>query len=401
MTRVRQFAVSAVLIAFFPLSACAQMDLALPAFSAKALSEQRLAPAEAAKPGGGFSTLRHVRVRDIAAVEGVRDNLLIGYGLVVGLNGRGDSRQTYFTTQMLANVLQRMGMQVPASQLRVNNVAAVFVTAVLPPFSRPGTQLDVTVSSSGDAKSLEGGTLLLTPLRAGDGQVYAEAQGPLTLGGYTAGGQGNKKQVNHPNTARVPGGAIVERDSSVQLASLTNLSLLLREADFTTATLVAQGINREIGHTIATAADGRRVQLSPPASNENVTELLSRIQNVIVDVPTPARVVVNERTGTVVMGRDVRLGPVSILHGSLTIEVATQYNVSQPNYRAQGQTMVVPETTVQAQDAPANRIQLEEGATVEQLVSGLQNIGATARDVVSILQALKAAGALQAELEVL
>ncbi|HVP63966.1 MAG TPA: flagellar basal body P-ring protein FlgI, partial [candidate division Zixibacteria bacterium] len=369
--------------------------------SAKALSEQRLAPAEAAKPGGGFSTLRHVRVRDIAAVEGVRDNLLIGYGLVVGLNGRGDSRQTYFTTQMLANVLQRMGMQVPASQLRVNNVAAVFVTAVLPPFSRPGTQLDVTVSSSGDAKSLEGGTLLLTPLRAGDGQVYAEAQGPLTLGGYTAGGQGNKKQVNHPNTARVPGGAIVERDSSVQLASLTNLSLLLREADFTTATLVAQGINREIGHTIATAADGRRVQLSPPASNENVTELLSRIQNVIVDVPTPARVVVNERTGTVVMGRDVRLGPVSILHGSLTIEVATQYNVSQPNYRAQGQTMVVPETTVQAQDAPANRIQLEEGATVEQLVSGLQNIGATARDVVSILQALKAAGALQAELEVL
>lgn len=400
MKRIRQYVVSAVLVAFVPLFAEAQMDLVLPATLPKPPFEQRVSAAEIAKPAG-YSTLRRVRVRDIANVEGVRDNMLIGYGLVVGLNGRGDSRQTFFTTQMLANVLQRMGMQVPASQLRVNNVAAVFVTAVLPPFSRPGTQLDITVSSTGDAKSLEGGTLLLTPLRAGDGQVYAEAQGPLTIGGYTAGVQGNNKQVNHPNNARVPGGAIVERDNSVQLASLTHLSLLLRQADFTTTTLVAEGINREIGHAIATAADSRRIEISPPAHGETIPELLSRVQNVVVDVPTPARVVVNERTGTVVMGRDVRLGPVSILHGNLTIEVATQYQVSQPNPYSRGQTQVVPQTTVQAQDSPANRIQLEEGATVEQLVSGLQNIGATARDVVSILQALKAAGALQAELEVL
>ncbi|HEX8925730.1 MAG TPA: flagellar basal body P-ring protein FlgI [Terriglobales bacterium] len=399
MPRLRQIAIIAVLAT--PLLTHAQMDLALSSLVYTPLSQRNSVQNNATKLSAGYSIVRRVRVRDIATVEGVRDNPLIGYGLVVGLNGRGDSRQTVFTTQMLANVLQRMGMQVPASQLRVNNVAAVFVTAVLPPFSRPGTQLDVTVSSTGDAKSLEGGTLLLTPLRAGDGQVYAEAQGPLTVGGYAAGIQGNSKQVNHPTNARVAGGATVERDNSVQLASVANLSLLLRQADFTTAALVADGINREIGRKTATAVDSRRIEITSPNRGDNIAELLSRIQNVIVDVPTPARVVVNERTGTVVMGRDVRLGPVSILHGTLTIEVATEYKVSQPQQLSQGRTEVVPQTTIKAHDAPANRIQLEEGATVEQLITGLQNIGATARDVVSILQALKAAGALQAELEVL
>src|SRR5512142_2567182 len=192
---------------------------------------------------GQQATSRKVRIRDIATVEGVRENPLIGYGLVVGLNGTGDRRQTLFTTQLLANVMQKMGLQIPASAVRVNNIAAVFVTASLPPFARSGTQLDVTVSSIGDAKSLEGGLLLMTPLRAGDGQVYAEAQGALTLGGYTAGGSGNSKQVNHPTVARVPGGGTVERDFAVDMASMKTVSLLLRDPDFTTAKDLSDAIN--------------------------------------------------------------------------------------------------------------------------------------------------------------
>lgn len=345
-----------------------------------------------------------VLIRDVATVEGVRENSLIGYGLVVGLKGTGDKQQTYFTVQTLASVLARMGVQIPAavlqSTVQVKNVAAVFVTASLPPFSRPGIHLDVMVSSIGDARSLEGGTLLLTPLYAADGQVFAAAQGALVVGGYTAGSAANSRQVNHPTVARVPGGALVERDSSLSLAGLDHLSLLLSDANFSTAEQVAAVINREWSKSMATVIDSRRIEIKLPGS-ASVPALLARLENLEIEVRRRAKVVVNERTGTVVLGKDVHLGAVSILHGNFTIEVTTAYAVSQPNPMATGQTEVVPETKVKANDAPARNIELSEGASVEQLVTRLQAIGATARDVISILQAIKAAGALEAELEVI
>src|ERR1051326_4273620 len=341
-------------------------------------------------------------IRDVTSVEGVRDNPVLGYGMVVGLKGTGDRQQTIFTTQTLANVLQHMGVQIPPSTVKVNNVAAVFVTATLPPFSAPGTHLDVTVASIGDARSLEGGILLLTPLYGADGKVYAAAQGALTLGGYTAGGSGNTKQVNHPTAGRIPGGALVERDSSLDLQTLPRLSLLLNEPDFGTAGEIAGAINGTLGRPIASAADSRRVDIDAAATGtKNLPTLLARIQSIMVEVHHRARVVVNERTGTVVMGKDVRLGAVSILHGNFSIEVATDLTVSQPNPLSGGKTAVVPQQTVKTEEAPARRVELTEGASVEQLVNGLQRIGATSRDVIAILQAIKAAGALEAELEVI
>ncbi|MGO9646881.1 MAG: flagellar basal body P-ring protein FlgI [Terriglobales bacterium] len=353
-------------------------------------------------PARADETLQKALIRDVASVEGVRDNPVVGYGIVVGLKGTGDSQQTIFTTQTLANVLQHMGVQIPPATVTVKNVAAVFVTANLPPFATPGTRIDVTVGSAGDARSLSGGLLLLTPLYAADGKTYAAAQGPLTLGGYTAGGHGNSKQVNHPTTGRIPGGGIVERDSSLDLHTLTRLSLLLNEPDFSTAGEVAGAINQEFGKSVATVVDSRRVDIDNTAAGSgSVPALLARVQSLTVEVHHRARVVVNERTGTVVMGRDVRLGAVSILHGSLSIVVATEFSVSQPNPLSQGKTEVVPEQTVKAEEAPARRIELTEGASVEQLINGLQRIGATAVDVIAILQAIKAAGALQADLDVI
>jgi flagellar P-ring protein FlgI len=345
-----------------------------------------------------------VLIRDVASVEGIRDNSLIGYGLVVGLKGTGDKQQTYFTIQTLASILARMGVEIPPSvvqtTVQVKNVAAVFVTATLPPFSRPGMQLDVTVSSVGDARSLEGGMLLLTPLYAADGQVYGAAQGPLALGGFSAGSGSNAKQVNHPTVGRVPNGAIVERDSSIDLSKLPSVSFLLNDASFTTAEEMAAVINEALGSGEATVVDGRRVQIQT-SPGVNLTALLARIENLEIRVRRKAKVVVNERTGTVVLGRDVRLGAVSILHGSFSIEVTTTNTVSQPNPLSGGQTEVVPQTKVSASEAPARNVELEEGASVEQLVTRLQAIGASARDVVSILQAIKSAGALEADLEII
>jgi flagellar P-ring protein precursor FlgI len=351
---------------------------------------------------GTESEAHKVLIRDVATVEGVRDNSLIGYGLVVGLKGTGDRQQTFFTVQTLASILARMGVHIPAASVRVNNVAAVFVTGNLPPFSRPGMRVDIMVSSSGDARSLEGGLLLLTPLYAADGEIYAAAQGPLVVGGFTAGSATNSKQVNHPTVGRIPGGALVERDSALDLSKLDHLSLLLDEANFTTAGEVAAAINREMARPAATAVDSRRVEIQRPAGEvTSIPELLARIENLEVSVHRRAKVVVNERTGTVVLGKDVRLGAVSILHGNFSIEVMTSFSVSQPNALAGGQTEVVPETKLTASEAPARNIELSEGANVEQLVTRLQVIGATARDVVSILQAIKAAGALEADLEVI
>jgi flagellar P-ring protein precursor FlgI len=347
-----------------------------------------------------------VLIRDVASVEGIRDNSLIGYGLVVGLKGTGDKQQTYFTIQTLASILQRMGVEIPPSvvqsTVQVKNVAAVFVTASLPPFSRPGMPLDVIVSSAGDARSLEGGLLLLTPLYAADGQVYAAAQGPLVVGGYSVGSAGNSKQLNHPTVGRIPNGGLIERDSSLDLTKLQHLSLLLGDASFTTVEEMAAVINKELASPAAIVIDSRRVEIQTPVpGNENLPALLARIENLEVRVRRKAKVVVNERTGTVVMGRDVRLGAVSILHGSFSIEVITTYTASQPNPLAGGQTEVLPETKLKAPESAARNVELNEGASVEELVTRLQAIGATARDVVSILQAIKAAGALEAELEVI
>jgi flagellar P-ring protein precursor FlgI len=340
----------------------------------------RVALAAAVSVGAALADDTHkVLIRDVATVEGVRENSLIGYGLVVGV-------------QIPAAVLQ--------TTVQVKNVAAVFVTASLPPFSRPGIHLDVMVSSIGDARSLEGGTLLLTPLYAADGQVFAAAQGALVVGGYTVGSTANSRQMNHPTVARVPGGALVERDSSLRLTGLDHLSLLLSDANFSTAEQVASAINHEWSTPMATVIDSRRIEIKLPDS-ASVPALLARLENLEIEVRRRAKVVVNERTGTVVLGKDVHLGAVSILHGNFSIEVTTAYAVSQPNPLAAGQTEVVPETKVKASEAPARNVELSEGASVEQLVTRLQAIGATARDVISILQAIKAAGALEAELEVI
>jgi flagellar P-ring protein precursor FlgI len=286
--------------------------------------------------------------------------------------------------------------------MQVRNIAAVFVTATLPPFSSPGARIDVNVSSVGDAKSLEGGILLLSSLYGADGQTYATAQGPVVLGGYTAGTRMNSVQVNHPTSGRVPGGGLVERDTSVDLAKLNQLSLLLRDYDFATSQDVAQAINRHFGQTWARAVDGRRIEIRlPDTSRESVSRVLAQIENLRVGIEEPAKVVVNERTGTIVMGQYVTLSACSILHGNLAIEITTQYQVSQPQSFSQGQTTVVPQTTVRAKESTATRMELREGATVQELISGLQGIGATARDIVAILEAIKAAGALQAELEVI
>jgi len=342
-------------------------------------------------------------LKDITAVEGVRDNMLMGYGIVAGLNGTGDRQQTIFSTQTLASILQKMGVTVgaPATML-VHNIAAVFVTATLPPFAQPGMRIDATVSSIGDAKSLEGGMLVLTSLFGPDGQVYGVAQGGLVLGGYSAGGKTNSKVVNHPTVGRIVGGALIERDTAVNLRDVTSVSLLLHNPDYATAQGIASAVNKELGNSSARAVDSRRVQISGIEKGpDSVPILLARIEELQVQFSTPAKVVINERTGTVVMGADVTLGPCSILHGNLAIEVVTQLEVSQPQPLAQGQTQVVPQTTVKAQDGPAQAIHLEEGATVDELIRGLQSIGATARDIVAILQAIKADGALQADLEIL
>jgi flagellar P-ring protein precursor FlgI len=346
------------------------------------------------------------RIKDVATIEGIRDNQLVGYGLVVGLRGTGDSSQTVFPAQTLVSALERMGITVPqtgsnsASNMQVKNMAAVFVVATLPAFSRPGYKVDITVSSAGDARSLEGGILLMTPLYGPDGQIYAEAQGALVLGGYMATSGGNVQRVNHPTTARIPNGGLVERPAPFDLKQLQTVSVVLNDADFHTAEQMAAAIDKALGAKRAHAVDSRRVEIAP-AADEDRAALLDKIEGVEIDVWPRARVVVNERTGTVVIGGRVRLQPVSILHGGLSVNVISEPLVSQPNALAGGTTQVVQQTTVETQDKPVNRIDLKEGATVEDLVQELQRTGATARDVISVLQAMKEAGALEADLEVL
>lgn len=346
---------------------------------------------------------RLVRLKDISSVEGIRENPLIGYGLVVGLRGTGDSQQTIFTNQTLGNILNRMGVTIPPTAILVHNVASVFVTATLPPFAKPGMHLDVTVSSVGDAKSLQGGLLLLSSLNGPDGRTYALAQGPLIVGGYLAGSRNNSKTVNSPTTGIISGGGIVERDTSLNLENLKTVSLLLRDPDFQTAQDVAAVINQSLGKNFAHAIDSRRIEVSGiDSAPQAVAQLLAKIEDLTVRVQPAAKVVISERTGTIVMGGDVTLSACSILHGNLTINVVTVMEVSQPYPNApKGTTEVVPQTSVTAGETPVQSIKLKAGSTVEDLVKGLQSIGATPSDVVSILQAIEADGALNGELKVM
>jgi len=348
------------------------------------------------------ATLREVHIRDIAEIQGVRENQLIGYGLVVGLQGTGDRQQTYFTVQTLANMLARMGVQIPAGTAIVKNVAAVMVTAQLPAFAEPGMKMDITVSSVGDAKSIEGGVLLLTALRGTDGQVYAEAQGPLTTGGYSEGAAGNLREVNYPTVGIISNGAIIERPAVIDLHGLKTLTFLLRQADFTAARDVADVINKDFNAPVATVLDGRQIAVDTQAAHmSSVPRLISRIDDLSVSVQPPAKVVVNERTGTIVLGGDVLLSPVSVLHGGLQIQVDTVVSATEAAPASDAPPAVVSNTSVQVQDKEASSIRLQNGADVEELVKGLHAIGATAHDIVSILEAIKAAGGLQADLEVI
>jgi flagellar P-ring protein precursor FlgI len=342
-----------------------------------------------------------VRIKELAAVEGVRDNQLVGYGLVVGLNGTGDKRQTYFSAQTLANLLDRMGVQVAPTAMLVRNTAAVMVTSNLPPFAQPGTRIDVQVAAIGDATNLQGGLLILTPLRAADGRVFAAAQGPVLTGGFVAGRGGSQTTMNHPTAGRVPNGAIVEQAAPSALGE-GELRLQLRQPDFTTAARMARAINQKLGTAAARCESAGLVRVTlPDAWRQKPVEFVAEVENISLEPDTPTRVVISEKTGTIVIGGEARIRPVSILHGNLTVEITTNYDVSQPAPLSQGQTTVTPQVDMGVKEESARSLQLKEGATVEDLVRALTSVGATPRDVIAVLQSLKAAGALEAEVEVI
>jgi flagellar P-ring protein precursor FlgI len=344
------------------------------------------------------------RLKELAVLEGVRDNQLIGYGLVVGLAGTGDRRQTVFSAQSLTNMLERMGVTVSPTAIQVRNTAAVMVTATLPPFSQPGGQIDVTAAAIGDATSLQGGLLVMTGLRGPDGQVYAVAQGPVVTGGFVAGRGGTQQTLNHPTVGRVPSGAIVERPSPTRLPG-GRLRLQLRQADFTTATRIADAINRRMapaGPTVARAENSALVSVDIPlAYASRTSDFVADLEGLTIEADRPAKVVINERSGTIVMGKEVRISPVAIMHGNLTVEIQTTFAVSQPPPLSSGTTEVVPQVGVGIKEEKARNVVLKQGATVEELVRALMAIGSTPRDVIAIFQNLRAAGALEAELEVI
>jgi flagellar P-ring protein precursor FlgI len=344
------------------------------------------------------------RLKDLVSIEGVRDNQLVGYGIVVGLNGTGDSRQTVFSAQSLTNLLARMGVVVSPTLILVRNTAAAIVTANLPPFAQPGTRIDISVAAVGDSTNLQGGILVLTPLKSSDGQVYAVGQGSVITGGFVAGRGGNTKGLNHPTAGRVPDGAIVEK-LAPSVAPGGHIKLQLREADFTTAARISAAINEKFGmHAMqpARAENSALVSVDTPADySSRSVEFMGELESLLVEADRPARIVIDERTGTIVMGKEVRIAPVAILHGALTVQIQTTENVSQPPPLSAGQTTVTPDVTVTAKEEKARNIVLEQGASVEELVRALMAIGSTPRDIIAILQSLKAAGALEAEVEIL
>jgi flagellar P-ring protein precursor FlgI len=342
------------------------------------------------------------RIKDIAAFDGVRENQLIGYGLVIGLNGSGDTDQTKFPVQSLVGALERMGVTVNRSDITVKNIAAVMVTAQLPPFAKQGNRLDVLVSSVGDSKSLAGGTLMMAPLKGADGQVYAVAQGAILTNSFSYGGQAATAAKNHPTAGTVPGGALIERELPNVLMGKNTLKLNLHQSDFTTASRVATAINDRFKGDVATLADPGSVQIAVPDAYRNrVIEFVAVLERLDVNPDVTARVVMNERTGTIVMGENVRISTVAVSHGNLTVVVKEAPKVSQPGPLSNGTTVVVPRTDLKVTEEKASLSLVREGANLGEVVRGLNTLGVTPRDLLGIMQAIKAAGALNAELSVM
>ena len=341
------------------------------------------------------------RIKDVASFSGIRDNEIMGYGLVVGLNGTGDKDGTYIF-QPFSNMLNRMGINVNQADIKgkTKNIAAVIVTAKLPTMVRPGSAVDVQVSSIGDAKSLQGGTLLMAPMKGPDGNVYAVAQGPISIGGFSAGGGGTSTVKNHPNVGMIPNGAIVEKEVPVQLNRKSRLDLLLAAQDITTSKRIADKINDQFKSNIANAETPSMVAINVPQDYlGKVVDFMSRVELLDVAVDLPARVIINERTGTVVIGENVRISPIALAHGGLTIEIKTEYQVSQPLPFApkKAETVVVPKEQVKAEEKKGYLMEVQ-GATIGELIKALNALGVSPRDLVAILQAIKAAGSLKAEL---
>jgi len=346
-----------------------------------------------------------VRIKDVARVQGVRDNDLYGYGLVIGLNGTGDrGTSSPFTPQAIANMLQRLGIAVPPLALNSKNVAAVMVTTKLPPFVKTGSTLDVLVSSLGDSSTLQGGTLLLTPLQGADGRVYALAQGAVSVGGILASGAGGDSvQKNHPTVGRIPNGAVVEREVPAALDPAA-IALTLQQGDFTTAVRLAEAVNGAGVGPVARAVNPTTVTVAvPPAEQGRLMEFISRLESLTLRVDAPARVIINERTGTVVLGSQLRIATVAIAHGNLTIQIREEQQVSQPAPFAPigSRTVVVPKSDVAVKEEKAQLALVREGASIGDVVQGLNSLGVTPRDLISILQAIRQAGALMADLEIM
>jgi len=343
------------------------------------------------------------RIKDLASIEGVRQNQLLGYGLVVGLNGTGDTlNNTPFTKQSLQAMLERLGVNIRGQQIRTGNVAAVMVTANLPPFATQGTRIDVTASAMGDAKSLQGGTLLVTPLLGADGNVYAVAQGSLAVGGFQAEGEAAKITRGVPTVGRLPNGAIIEREIDFNLASLGQLRLALRNADFTTAKRIAVAVNDYMGQPVAEPLDPSTVQLALPKKfSQNIVSVLTEIEQLQVEPDNAAKIVIDERSGVIVIGRDVRVSTVAVAQGNLTVSISESPQVSQPAPFSRGRTVVVPRTSVGVQEEGKRLALVKEGVSLQQIVDGLNALGIGPRDLIVILQAIKAAGAIQADIEVM
>ena len=341
-----------------------------------------------------------VRIKDLVEFDGVRGNDLVGYGLVVGLNGTGDGlRNAPFTEEIMVNMLERLGVNVTGEQFRPRNVAAVFVTAALPPFSRAGSQIDVTVSAIGDASSLLGGTLIMTPLNAADGEIYAVAQGSIIAGGVAAEGQAGAVTQGVPTAGVIPSGARVEREVDFEFGALNRVRLALREPDFTTAARIEQAINTDFGRGVAVMLDAGTVELNIPATQmASTAHAVGRIENIPVAPERRARVVVDQRSGTIVMGDDVRISRVAVSQGGLTLRVEEQPLVVQPNPFAEGETVVVPRTNAQIEEEPGTGLaEVPAGTSLSEVIAGLNALGVSPRDMIDILKSIKAAGALHAE----
>lgn len=346
--------------------------------------------------------LAEVRLKDLVEVEGVRGNDLVGYGLVVGLNGTGDGvRNSPYTEEALSSLLERLGVNVQGEDFRPKNVAAVLVTATLPPFARTGMQVDVTISAIGDAKSLMGGTLIMTPLNAADGQIYAVAQGPILVSGFSAEGEGASITEGVPTAGTVPNGGRVERELPFDFDSLKSVKLSLRSPDFTTASRIEAAINASEGKPLATMLDATAVELAFDSSYRSPAHMMSAIENIEVDPAQKARVVVDQRSGTIVLGADVRISSVAVAQGNLSISISETPQASQPNpFSKNGDTVVLPRTDISVQDSDNKVALVPENVTLSDLVSGLNSLGVSPREMIDILKSIKAAGALHAELVV-